>query len=1222
MQSLLRVLLCLALSAGAVFAQTDRGTITGTIADPAGAVIPGATVQGRNSETGAQYEAASTSTGNYTLAQLPAGVYQLTASVSGFKQYVRTGITVMVAQTLRIDLALEVGAVTETVTVNADATLLRTESGELSHNVTSDRLGALPMIGFTSTIRDPYAVTQLIPGTLFQERTYVRVNGSPANTQGLRIEGQDATNSMRLSQTAQNQASVEAIEEFAVQTSNYAAEYGQAGGGFFNVTMKSGTNAFHGSAYDYLSNEALNAGLPFTYGQTKPNQLTRPAVRRHDYGFTLGGPAWIPKVYDGHSRTFFFFSFEQFREIAVNTSSFTVPSLSYRAGDFSQALTGKNLCPTANPNCDPLGRPIMENTIYNPANLTTAPNGQQVRNPFMGCDGQHPNVICTTPGNANYYQFDPVAVKIQNLIPLPTNSNLTNNYLVPWNSSNIRTIPALKIDHNLSARSKLSFYWSPTYVYAVDSTGANAGDGFATAATSQRGSHGSTNMERLNFDQTLTPTMLFHFGVGLQIFRWGDDVKDKSFDQLKELGLRGASVTIFPYITNLCLTTACASPGGMKNMGPNMQSVETMIKPTANTSLTWVKSNHTFKFGAEMRLEGYPTQVLNPAYGFYNFSPEQTGLPSTNGQNLQGGSVGFPYASFLTGRVHDGNIGVVSSPRLGKSAWALFAQDSWKVTRRLTLDYGLRWDYQGYYRDTYGRIANFSPTTPNPTAGGRLGAVIFEGDGPGHCNCDFARVYPYAFGPRWGAAYQIANKTVLRAGGGISYGQTATENRISTAVASSNLYSSPSFGDAAILLRDGPPTPAPWPNLNAGQYPLTGTLTAPPNAFDRNAGRPPRMMQWSISIQREIFKNLAIEAAYVGNRGAWWEGNELINLNALTPERIASFGLDINNAADRTLLTSTLNSSLATQRGFNKPPYPGFPTTSTVAQSLRPFPQFAATSSATPAINYLWAPLGRTWYDSLQLKATKRFSHGLDFTSVFTWQKELTMGAEVAGGLGGSGASVNDVFDRPSNKHISSLSRPFVSVLAINYRSPIWGSNRVLSGAVRDWTIGAVLQYASGMPILAPTAQSALSSLLFRNTFAQRVPGQPLFTQDLNCKSCYDPVKDFVLNKNAWVDPAAGQFGASSIYYNDYRYQRRPSESLSIGRIFRIKEGVSVNIRADFQNVLNRLVIGNPTATNAKATQTSNATTGETTGGFGDINTSAGAGTAPRTGLIVARILF
>jgi hypothetical protein len=376
------------------------------------------------------------------------------------------------------------------------------------------------------------------------------------------------------------------------------------------------------------------------------------------------------------------------------------------------------------------------------------------------------------------------------------------------------------------------------------------------------------------------------------------------------------------------------------------------------------------------------------------------------------------------------------------------------------------------------------------------------------------------------------------------------------------------------------------------------------------------MVQWSIGIQRELTRDFMIEASYVGNRGAWWESSELINVNALSGERLASFGLDINDPADQALLKSRLNQTPAINAGFGTPPYEGFPLTNTVAQALRPFPQFTN-------ITYKWAPLGRTWYDSLQIKATKRFSHGLDFTSSFTWQKELMMGAEQVGQLATTqGVSINNVFDRGVNKYISRLSRPFVWVTALNYTLPTLGGNKALSWAIRDWRIGAVLQYSSGMPIQVPTAQTTLSSMVFQSTFANRVPGEPFWAPgvDINDRSTYDPFSDFVLNPKAWVDPVnEGQFGTSPAYYSDYRYMRRPSEKMSIGRTFRLKEGITLSIRADFDNIFNRLVIGDPTATNAKATQTRE-TTGETKSGFGDINTNAG--TVPRSGIIVARIQF
>src|SRR5262252_89579 len=241
------------------FAQSDRGTITGTISDPAGAVIAAASIEAHNVATGAIYSAASSATGNYTIAQLPAGNYELVVSVPGFKRYVRAGLQVEVAGTLRIDPTLEVGAASESVTVEAAAPLLKTEGGEVSTNIATNTLDDLPILTLTGTanaigsanslgnIRNPLSAVQLLPGARIQTDSILRVNGMPSNSQSINIEGQDATNGFVKRQNQINQAGVEAIQEVAIQTSNFAAEYGQAGGGYFNYTMKSGTNQFHGS---------------------------------------------------------------------------------------------------------------------------------------------------------------------------------------------------------------------------------------------------------------------------------------------------------------------------------------------------------------------------------------------------------------------------------------------------------------------------------------------------------------------------------------------------------------------------------------------------------------------------------------------------------------------------------------------------------------------------------------------------------------------------------------------------------------------------------------------------------------------------------------------------------------------------------------------------------------------------------------------------------------
>jgi hypothetical protein len=1198
------------LCAAAAFAQGDRGTITGTVSDPAGAVVAGAPVQAKHVETGTNYDAATTSTGNYTLGQLPAGNYEVDVTVPGFKKYVRQGLRIEVAQVVRVDIALEVGSTQESVTVNAEAPLLKTESGELSHNVTVETLDNIPILGIgaaaagSSGIRNPTTVAALIPGTYVQANSNIRVNGAPGNTASYRVEGQDASNGQVPATQAQTQPSVDAIQEVTVQTSNFAAEYGQVGGGFFNYTMKSGTNQFHGSVYDYFVNEAFNAATPWVNAKT--------VARRNDWGFTVGGPVAIPKVYNGHDKTFFFFNFEQFRETQnVNTQAITVPAAGYRNGDFSAALTGRNLCPAATPNCDPLGRPLQENTIYDPTTARPAPDGRIVTDPFSN------NAIPSS-------RMDPVALKVQALIPAATRSTLVNNAIFPYLSQRVTSIPAFKIDHALGQNAKLSYYWSNTKTASQYSPTLGGSDGLPLPITAAIGTFISAHVQRLNFDDTLSPTLLLHAGIGYQDNNFNDDAPVLNYNPAAQLGLKGATVDrLFPNFS----FPMSQPQGGSKTLGPGVNRHPLLYeKPTANLSLTWVRGNHTYKAGGEVRVDSNASTLFTYTNGIYTFAPDETALPYLQNATTGGGNLGFPYASFLLGLVDSVRIANVENIKLGKHQLGLFVQDTWKITRKLTLDYGIRWDYSTYLKEHNGELAQFSPVTPNPSAGGLPGAVIFEGDGPGRCNCTFAKNYPYAIGPRLGVAYQIMDKTVLRAGWGVVYSGTGDSNGgTQGGLTAPAAVKSPAFGTPTMVLQQGIPfAAAPFPNFDPGQYPQAGYATqqAPLVWYDQNAGRPARQVQWSVGIQRELAKNLAIEASYVANRGAWWYAPGLIDENALTTQAIAAHGLDINNAADQNLLKSALNSTLAAQRGFNKAPYAGFPLTATVAQSLRPFPQFNSITS-------LFSPLGNTWYDSLQMKATKRYSHGLTFTTLFTWQKQFSTAPSNNIVIPGTGMQpINDVFNRGQNKYLSAFDQPLLLTIAASYTAPALHTNKVLSWVARDWTLNTLLAYSSGLPILAPLAQNNLNQLLLRNssTFASRVPGVPLFTQDLNCH-CFDPTQTFVLNKAAWTDPPAGQFGSAAAYYGDYRFQRRPNENLALGRIFRIKERAQLNIRIEFTNIFNRAEAPNPVSTNATATQTKNAA-GATTAGFGFINTgtigaSSPTGTATsRQGTVVARFTF
>jgi hypothetical protein len=258
---------------------------------------------------------------------------------------------------------------------------------------------------------------------------------------------------------------------------------------------------------------------------------------------------------------------------------------------------------------------------------------------------------------------------------------------------------------------------------------------------------------------------------------------------------------------------------------------------------------------------------------------------------------------------------------------------------------------------------------------------------------------------------------------------------------------------------------------------------------------------------------------------------------------------------------------------------------------------------------------------------TKRFSHGFDFNYSFTWQKELTMGAETSYNLFASiTPQINDVFNRKANKYISGLSRPLISVISGTYTVPKFLENKVLSKITSDWQFSAMLRYQSGQPIRVPSSSNLINQHLLRGgpTFANRVPGEPLFTVDLNCH-CFDPSTTFVLNPKAWAEPPRGQFGQSTAYYNDYRSQRHPTENMSLARNFRLaKDGrVTLQFRAEFTNIFNRTYIADPTSNSAGATQTKNATTGQNTGGFGYINTLSGATLGGhRQGTIVMRLMF
>jgi outer membrane receptor protein involved in Fe transport len=1247
------------------FAQSNQGTITGTISDPGGAVIAAAQIEVRNTETSVVYRGGTSTTGNYVIV-VPVGTYEITVTVPGFKKFVQSNVPVSVATDTRKDITLEVGSTNEQVTVTDSAQLLKTESGEMSHVVQTKEAVELPLLtisggGYTGAttmgnIRNPLQTSVLLPGVAFANDNQLVVNGLPSNSETIRIEGQDSTGTLwKVYQQRSQTMGVEAVQEVNVQTSNFAAEYGQAGGGYFNFTMKSGTNALHGSAYDYVVNEAFNAGLPFTDAGTltplKAGQHIRNTQRRQDFGFTIGGPIRIPKVYNGSNRTFFFFNIEQYRESRqISNGLMSVPTQAYRNGDFSNSgclnfNAAANQCNGANtpltmagaPAVDSAGRALTYGEVFDPT-TTRVVNGATVRDPF-------PNGVIPIT------RFDPVSLAIQKMLPMPNLPGIINNFAIPSYTNFVHTTNySWKIDHSLSPTAKLSWYLSH---YLWNSPNANGIDAEYTGAVPTAYRNWTT---RVNYDHSLRPTLLLHVGIGyLHQF---EPTIPRPFDE-KSLGLQGYfDETLFPSIFNLGSPTtsptggwgcvSAAIPCGASALFANVNGVggpfKTRLyeeKSTANASLTWVRGNHIFKYGGETTIEGYPNISSWRANGFFVFSNAETSDPWQNGQSLNfPNGTGFNYASFMLGFPDQLQLSPLNSTKLGNHSLGFYAQDTWKVTRKLTLDLGLRYDFQTYLKEQYGRMQEISWSLPNPTVGGLPGTGIYEGSGPGQCNCAFSHNYKFAFGPRVGAAYQINTKTVLRAGAGVMYGTTQTPQGLSYGVADYYTFNALGYGITPLPngLQGGNPAPnLKFPDFSPGKYPVAaGGLLPPgsPNIYYAPESRPPRILQWSVGIQRELQKDIVAEVTYVGNREVWGAAPFLdqISSNSLTPAILAAHGLNLANPADRALLTTPIGSPLAAARGFF-PAYPGMPPNSTVAQTLRPSPQFLA-----PGAVDLGPPIGKTWYDSLQLKTTKRFSHGLSVQGSFVWAKGLVLGtgAEAGNITTLQGIPIyNDIYNYGINKQLNQLVRPEAAVISGTYQTPKFAADskgmKVLSQVVRDWQLGWVLRYQNGALIQTPYSNNQLNLQLARTgpTFWNYVPGVNPLSVDPNC-GCFNPQSTLVLNKNAWTDAPAGTFGVSAPFYSNYRWQRQPAESMSLGRNFRLgkEDRYTVSVRAEFQNIFNRLFLSMPATGTASPAASANPSTPPTTaagvytGGYGYVATIGGAGAVPRSGQIVARFTF
>jgi Carboxypeptidase regulatory-like domain len=1240
-------------------AQSDRGSLTGVVSDSKGSVIQKATASMRNADTGEQYKTITTDTGSFTISSLPAGKYDLHVEARGFKGYEQNGITISVAQAALQNVTLSIGSVTEMVTVTTDATLLKTENAEQSTTISRVALNEMPIgFGLSSSIRNPLAFAELAPGVDQGAGggTGIRVNGLPTTSFHMSVDGMDSTNANLNDREDGDHPSVENVQEFTLQSSNFSAEFGQVGGGMFNFTSRSGTNKLHAGAYLYFENEDLNAKVPYSYITHGGNNIQQ-KNRQFDYGVTVGGPVYLPKIYDGRNKTFFFFNFEQYRQQNNLTATQTVPTALMRTGNFSEVLDTSNLGSFAT---DPEGCPVYQGEIYDP-NVSAVVNGKPYYAPANGANTAVGTCAIKGTSAANVLSEapDPVAAKIQALIPAATLTGTTNNYAPTVAFPTVNRIPAFKIDQVVTQNWKMSF----SYSNMTNST-INSDDGLPLPISGQRNTTSNVSTYRFNNDYAITPNLLVHAGAGYTRFLNPDSSPQSvlTYNASSGLGLPNTVGIGFPRVgMNVGTYGGGVSNGSGGGYGPTQENLYWMDHANGVVSAIWTRGSHTIKGGAEYKLDMWivHSQVLQA--GSYNFSGNETAQAYNNGTTYAGTGAltgktavtGLSYASFYLGQVDGGSIGNAVINQYHRPTWALYLQDTWKVTPRLTVDYGLRWDFTETEREHGFRTSGFSPDAINEnavTGGGSLkGGLEYEGFGnTGQCNCYFMPHYPYEIGPRLAAAYQIDGKTVVRAGWGLTYGQAAPfdyagSNFAVVSVGFNTLqFSSPSFGVANTLLKNGFQYNSSLVT-NAAHDPgyqcCSSIINSPSPYFDRDGGHAPRINNYTLSLQREINNNLVVELAYVGNRGVWEmsgdQGNlGLLQLNSISAASLAKAGLNPTNPIDAYTLSqpfSTATVNGATARGFAVP-YNTFPTKSSLDQALRPYPQWGTIYSE-------YSPKGKSWYDSLQIKVTKRFSHGLQFLEAFTYNKELDLGQDTERGRG---AQINDALNRDSNKFLSAEDTPFISATSFTYEMPyllprgFMKEHFVARELLGGWTIAGLARYANGGLIRIPGSSPAtncnattgtctsigLGSLLQRGTYANAVPGQTMFLVKPNCHSCiaHNAYNTNFLNPNAWVEPSMGTFGSTAPYLNNYRWQRQPQENVNLGKKFAVPmrghEDANLQIRAEFFNIFNRTMLPQPSS------GTFETAPGTSHSGFGQVNPTSLGTTTYRTGQIVARFTF
>ena len=1147
--------------AGLSFGQgQDRGVITGLVTDKTGSAIAEASVTVTNEAQGDKIAIVTSSAGNYFTTPLIPGKYKVQVEKSGFKTFVADGVVVTTG-TVRLDAALAVGQVSETVEVQASALEVNVSNAEVTQVLGEKYYRDLPVV-MGADIRLAESLLGLEPGyvpmrpngcPIFRGSQFEsRMNGGQIMAMENYLDGASFGSAIDHNNTQERSVPFDSVQETKITTSNFSAQYGRTSGGFVEYTTKSGTSAFHGGFYDYYGYQGLNATGELISQKTP--------TRNENWGFLIGGPVVIPHLYDGRKyKTYFFANLDDlhFGQGTLPSYGNTAPLASFLTGDFSSPLL-LNTSSTGVVGTDILGRPIYQGEIFDPSTTTTV-GGVPVRNGF----GFNTTTGLPIAGQANIIPgTDPlrsaIAAKLVRLIPPPDLPNvLDHNAFQPsgnkWinpktffvrvdqafgphfnmsTSVNINTRPSLRQCANFSEG--CNFTTPATYF----------GQGFYQDIT--------TRTAHQQFNWIIKPNLFNH--TTLSFDRWVLPAKPISAGQ--------------QWVSRLGLIGPVADTGGAPYVYLNSPNIPYTQYGEADTNsegcianrwqflddVTWVKGKHTLKAGFEYRHHQFPITGNPNNTGSYSFSYAETA--NWNAAGVQQSATGDPVASFLLGQVDTGNFNITTETLENEQYISPWVNDEFKATRNLTLTLGLRFDYQGCLSEAHGNQSSFSPTTPNPGAGGHLGAIIFAGKGAGRTGLKCFEKPPHdAWGPRLGFAYRVDNKTSIRGGYGIYYGGLSANQFAGTASLgystnptvpnftngfSPAFYWDTGFPSSAIQL-----PPDINPSIANGEGPTWVTA---------NRNNLPRYQNYSLTLERQIGNSMMVRAFYTGNHGT------------RLPDNAASLGVagNMNNPSILALGSNALDSPAT----GSQIPYPGF--AGFLYQALRPFPQYTD-------LNVLSVPYGNSHYNSFTAQLDKRFSNGLLARVAYVNSKLINSGAENA--LAGSDPGIqNPLNGALDDRALSVDDIPQTLIMAWSYELPFGKGKRYNFTGFADkiaggWMISAAQRYEEGRPVSITMGCGELCTFLGSNERRpNRVPGVSGYGHFST-----DALAHY-LNSAAWADPGGPPgptnnpltFGDEPQNDPSVRLPHNFNEDFSIVKTTMITERVDFKFVTNVGNIFNR----------------------------------------------------